>query len=106
MYGVYVGLVTDNKDPDGKYRVKVRIPSQDNGDASGEQTFWYRVCTFGAGKILVQHSSANTTITLLSSDIKIESSGDTIVNCDNFKVTAKTNIELKSSADTKITASA
>lgn len=193
MYGVYVGIVTDNKDPDGKYRVKVRIPSQDNGDSSGDQTFWYRVCTFGAGKdrgmynlpevndevllafengeishgyivgtlwnkdskaigdntggknddrwyksrsgsmlkfgdgsttgvlmqssgghiiheddggkILVQHSSGNTKVTLLASDIKIESSGDTIVNCNNFKVTAKTNIEMKSSADTKINAS-
>ncbi len=196
MYGVYVGIVTDNKDPDGKYRVKVRIPSQDNGDQSGsnaEQTFWYRVCTFGAGKdrgmfnlpevedevlvafengemshgyivgtlwnsssttiadnkggknddrwyksrsgnmlkfgdgsttgilvqssgghkvhlddggkILVQHSSGSTTITLLSSDIKIESSGDTIVNCDNFKVTAKTNIQMQASSNIQMKAS-
>jgi uncharacterized protein involved in type VI secretion and phage assembly len=195
-YGVYVGIVTDNKDPDGKYRVKCRIPSQENGEAGGsasESTFWYRVCTFGAGKdrgmynlpevndevllafengeishgyivgtlwnntstvtadnksgknddrwyksrsgsmlkfgdgsttgilmqssgghiiheddggkILVQHSSGSTKVTLLASDIKIESSGDTIVNCNNFKVTAKANIEMKSSADTKITAS-
>jgi uncharacterized protein involved in type VI secretion and phage assembly len=199
-YGVYVGIVTDNKDPDGKYRVRVRIPSQANGDASGtssESTFWYRICTFGAGDnrgmynmpevndevllafengevshgyvvgtlwnktckvidansdgdnndrwyrsrtgsmlkfsdkkdktsilvqssvghkvfldddkpgtILVQHSSGNTKITLLEKDIKIESTGDTIVDCDNFKLTAKTNIEMKSGADTKITASA
>jgi uncharacterized protein involved in type VI secretion and phage assembly len=196
-YGVYVGIVTDNKDPDGNYRVRVRIPSQENGDSSGtssESTFWYRICTFGAGadrgmynmpeindevliafengeishgyvvgslwnktskttdknstgknddrwyksrsgsmlkfgdgdttsvlaqssgghkvflddggKILIQHSSGNTKVTLLASDIKIESSGDTIVDCDNFKVTAKTNIEMKSGADTKITASA
>jgi uncharacterized protein involved in type VI secretion and phage assembly len=198
-YGVYVGIVTDNKDPDGKYRVRVRIPSQDNGDASGassESTFWYRICTFGAGdnrgmynmpevndevllafengeishgyvvgtlwnksqkvidantdgkndfrwyqsrkgsmlkfgdgdktsvlvqssgghkvhlddaddgQILILHKSGNTKVTLLANDIKIESTGDTIVDCDNFKVTAKTNIELKSSSDTKITAGA
>lgn len=196
-HGVYVGIVTDNKDPDGHYRVRVRIPSLDNGDPSGkasESSFWYRICTFGAGgdrgmynmpevndevllafengeisngyiigslwnksskvtdknssgknddrwyksrsgsmlkfgdgsttnvlvqssgghkvllddggKILVQHSSGNTKVTLLASDIKIESSGDTIVNCNNFKLTAKTNIEMKSGADTKITASA
>jgi uncharacterized protein involved in type VI secretion and phage assembly len=192
-YGVYVGIVTDNKDPDGKYRVRVRIPSQANGDASGtssESTFgagdnrgmynmpevndevllafengevshgyvvgtlwnksakvtdknadgdnndrWYRSRTgsmlkFGdkteetcilvqssvghkvflddksPGTILVQHSSGNTKITLLEKDIKIESKGDTIVDCDNFKLTAKTNIEMKSGSDTKITASA
>lgn len=196
-YGVYVGIVTDNKDPDGWYRVKVRLVAQENGEASGpksESTDWYEICTFGAGKdrgmynlpevndqvliafengdiakgyvigsiwnkdskaigdntagknddrwyksrsgsmlkfgdgsttsvlmqsagghiiheddggqILVKHSSGNTSITLLSSDIKIKSSGDTYIDCDNLKVTAKTNIELKSGADTKITASA
>jgi uncharacterized protein involved in type VI secretion and phage assembly len=192
MYGVYVGIVTDNKDPENRYRVKVRIPAQDNGPT--ESTFWLRICTFGAGndrgmynmpevndeclvafengemshgyvigtlwnnsakttdnnssgknddrwyksrsgnmlkfgdgsttgilvqstgghkvhlddggKILVQHSSGNTKVTLLSSDIKIESTGDTLVDCNNFKVTAKANIELTSKVDTKITASA
>jgi uncharacterized protein involved in type VI secretion and phage assembly len=49
-YGVWVGIVTDNKDPEGKYRIKVRFPAQDNGDASGENSFWCRVCTVGAGK--------------------------------------------------------
>src|SRR5215831_1705403 len=193
MFGVYVGIVTDNKDADGKYRVKVRIPSQENGAASGENTFWYRVTTFGAGKdrgmynlpevddevlvafehgeishgyvigslwnnkqtviddnkdgknddrwyksragsilkfsdkdttsvelksakghqvflddggkILIQHSSGNTKITLLSEDIKIESTGDTLVDCKNFKVNAKANVELTANTDVKITAS-
>ena len=32
IYGVAVGIVTDNKDPDGKGRVKVRLPApQDAG---------------------------------------------------------------------------
>ena len=35
------------------------------------------------GKILIQHSSGNTKVTLLASDIKIESSGDTIVDGGN-----------------------
>jgi uncharacterized protein involved in type VI secretion and phage assembly len=48
-WGVYVGIVTDNKDKDGKYRVKVRIPAFDNGSSSGESSFWYRCTTWGAG---------------------------------------------------------
>jgi uncharacterized protein involved in type VI secretion and phage assembly len=52
IYGVVVGIVTDNKDPDGKYRVKVRFPWLPNGDESGsssEQSHWLRVCTMMAG---------------------------------------------------------
>jgi uncharacterized protein involved in type VI secretion and phage assembly len=200
-YGVYVGIVTDNKDPEGGYRVRVRIPSQANGDAGGENsesTFWYRVGTFGAGndrgeynlpengdevllafengemshgyvittlwngksnksignnsdgknhvrwyksrsghvfkfcddpdkksvllqtktghtilldddeekKIKIEHASKKTRIELFDEDIKVYSKGDTIFDCQNFKVTARTNIELTSSSDTKITASA
>ncbi len=199
-FGVYVGIVTDNKDPDGKYRVRVRIPSQANGDASGqtsESTFWYRIGTFGAGdnrgmynlpevndevliafengevshgyvicslwnekqktidknsdgknhvrwyqsrsghmlkfvddpskksiliqtktghiilldddegkKIYIQHHSKKTKVTMLEKDIEVESEGDTSFKCKNFKVNANANIELTSTQDTKITASA
>ena len=37
IYGVVIGIVTDNKHPDGEYRVKVRFPwirdATDAGDA-------------------------------------------------------------------------
>jgi uncharacterized protein involved in type VI secretion and phage assembly len=48
LYGVYVAVVTDNKDPDKLYRVKVRYPWQANGVE--EASFWARITTFGAGK--------------------------------------------------------
>jgi len=44
--GVAVGIVTDNKDPDGLGRVKVKFPWREN---SREST-WARVVTIGAGK--------------------------------------------------------
>jgi len=50
VYGVTVGIVTDNNDPDGLYRVKLRYPSLDNGAPGGETGFWARIATFGAGK--------------------------------------------------------
>jgi uncharacterized protein involved in type VI secretion and phage assembly len=50
IHGVCVAIVTDNNDSEGKYRVKVRYPWLDNGDASGEQSYWARICTFGAGQ--------------------------------------------------------
>jgi uncharacterized protein involved in type VI secretion and phage assembly len=53
VYGVVVAVVTDNKNPDGEYMVKVRYPWLSNGDASGqnsEQSGWCRIATFGAGK--------------------------------------------------------
>jgi uncharacterized protein involved in type VI secretion and phage assembly len=52
VYGVVVGIVTNNKDTAGKYRVKVRFPQWPNGDESGqtsEESDWCRVCTFMAG---------------------------------------------------------
>jgi uncharacterized protein involved in type VI secretion and phage assembly len=52
IYGVVVAVVTNNKDPDGKYRVKVRFPWLPNGDQSGqnsEESDWYRVVTTMAG---------------------------------------------------------
>jgi uncharacterized protein involved in type VI secretion and phage assembly len=52
-FGVVVGIVTNNKDDSGAYRVKVRFPWLQNGDESGqtsEESDWCRVCTFMAGK--------------------------------------------------------
>jgi uncharacterized protein involved in type VI secretion and phage assembly len=48
IFGVCIGIVTDNKDPDGFYRVKVKYPWLPNSDQ--EQSFWLRVATVGAGK--------------------------------------------------------
>jgi uncharacterized protein involved in type VI secretion and phage assembly len=43
--GVLVGIVTNNKDPDGLGRVKVRFPSRDSNDES----FWARQVSLMAG---------------------------------------------------------
>jgi uncharacterized protein involved in type VI secretion and phage assembly len=51
VYGVVVAIVTDNQDPLGHYRVKVRFPWLPNGGSSGaENSDWCRIATFGAGK--------------------------------------------------------
>jgi len=52
VYGVVVGIVTNNKDDAGGYRVKVRFPWLPNGDESGQtsqESDWCRVATFMAG---------------------------------------------------------
>ncbi|RPI77310.1 MAG: phage tail protein [Desulfobacteraceae bacterium] len=46
MYGVVVGVVTNNKDEDGLGRVKVKIPRLSGDDES----HWARVVSFMAGK--------------------------------------------------------
>lgn len=46
MFGVAVGIVTNNQDPDGLGRVRVRFPWLDDAAAS----FWARVATPMAGK--------------------------------------------------------
>ena len=48
IYGVVVGVVTDNKDPEGLYRVKIKYPTQMN--SGDESSFWARIATMGAGK--------------------------------------------------------
>lgn len=49
MYGLYPALVTDNQDPDGQGRVKVKLPwSPDTSSASYEA--WARIATLMAGK--------------------------------------------------------
>lgn len=48
FYGVYPALVTDNQDPDGQGRVRIRLPwSPDTGDAAYEA--WARMATMMAG---------------------------------------------------------
>jgi uncharacterized protein involved in type VI secretion and phage assembly len=46
IYGVAVGVVTDNKDPDSLGRVKVKLPWLPDDTESA----WARVVTFNAGK--------------------------------------------------------
>jgi uncharacterized protein involved in type VI secretion and phage assembly len=46
IYGVVVGIVTNNKDEDGLGRVKVKIPRLSGDDES----YWARVVSFMAGK--------------------------------------------------------
>ncbi len=41
LFGVYYGVVTQNKDPENKARVKVRLPWLDHGDV--DQTHWAMV---------------------------------------------------------------
>lgn len=51
IFGVTVAIVTDNQDPQGHYRIKVRFPWLPNGGSSGpEQSDWCRIATMGAGK--------------------------------------------------------
>lgn len=45
VYGVVIGIVTNNQDPDGMGRVKVRFPWRDDGDES----YWARIATLMAG---------------------------------------------------------
>jgi uncharacterized protein involved in type VI secretion and phage assembly len=47
--GVVVGIVTNNVDDSGGYRVKVRFPWLPNGGSDGEESYWCRISTFMAG---------------------------------------------------------
>lgn len=46
IHGVVIGIVTNNQDPEGMGRVKVKFPWRENQDESD----WARVCTLMAGK--------------------------------------------------------
>jgi len=46
LLGVVVGIVTDNQDPDGMGRIKVKFPWLNDQDES----HWARVCSLMAGK--------------------------------------------------------
>lgn len=46
IYGVMIGLVSDNQDPDSLGRVKLRFPWKDDSDEST----WARIATLMAGK--------------------------------------------------------
>lgn len=48
FYGVYPALVTDNQDPDGQGRVKVRLPWSPDVEG-GEYEVWARLATMMAG---------------------------------------------------------
>jgi uncharacterized protein involved in type VI secretion and phage assembly len=47
--GVAVGIVTNNVDEKGGYRVKVRFPWLPNGGDQGEESHWCRIASFMAG---------------------------------------------------------
>jgi len=49
---IRIGIVTDNVDPKGDYRVKIKFPTLATAKGSGqdEDSFWCRISTFGAGK--------------------------------------------------------
>jgi uncharacterized protein involved in type VI secretion and phage assembly len=49
IFGVVVGVVTNNKDDDGHYRVKVKFPWMPGSDGTEEESHWCRVTTFMAG---------------------------------------------------------
>lgn len=46
LVGVAIGIVTNNKDPDGLGRVKLKFPWRDSNDES----YWARITTLMAGK--------------------------------------------------------
>src|SRR3954464_13834812 len=43
QFGLHYGIVTQNKDPDGLNRIKVRLPWLDAGDT--DQTHWAQLLT-------------------------------------------------------------
>ena len=48
IYGVVTAMVTNNKDPDGMARIKVKFPWM--GEAKDKESNWVRIATFMAGK--------------------------------------------------------
>lgn len=51
IFGVVPAIVTNNKDDDGHYRVKVRFPWLPNGgDQNPEESWWCRIASPMAGK--------------------------------------------------------
>ena len=51
VFGVVPAIVTNNKDDDGHYRVKVRFPWLPNGgDTNPEESWWCRIASPMAGK--------------------------------------------------------
>jgi len=47
--GVHIGIVTNIVHEQGDYRAKVRFPMLPNGGEEGEESFWCRIVTMGAG---------------------------------------------------------
>lgn len=50
IYGVVIGIVTNNVDPEGQYRVKVKFPWISSGESGEFESNWARIATFMAGK--------------------------------------------------------
>lgn len=48
IYGVVTAIVTNNKDPEGLARIKVKFPWM--GEAKDKESNWARIATFMAGK--------------------------------------------------------
>lgn len=48
FYGVYPALVTDNQDPDGQGRVRIKLPWSPDNDGSAYEA-WARIATMMAG---------------------------------------------------------
>ncbi len=48
IYGVVTAMVTNNKDPDGMARIKVKFPWM--GEAKDKESNWVRIANFMAGK--------------------------------------------------------
>lgn len=48
--GVMVGIVTNIVHDNGDYRVKVRFPTLPNGGQQGEDSNWFRIISYMAGK--------------------------------------------------------
>ncbi len=48
LFGVHIGIVTNNKHPDGEYSVKVRLPYF--FDANKDESWWCRIISGMAGK--------------------------------------------------------
>ena len=48
IYGVVTAMVTNNKDPDGMARIKVKFPWM--GESKDKESNWVRIATFMAGK--------------------------------------------------------
>ncbi|HEX9102319.1 MAG TPA: phage baseplate assembly protein V [Polyangia bacterium] len=50
VVGVMVGIVTNIAHDSGDYRVKVRFPTLPNGGQQGEDSSWFRIISYMAGK--------------------------------------------------------
>jgi hypothetical protein len=66
FFGLYRGVVTNNKDPRGQMRIKVRVP-----DVLGEsETSWALPCLdIGAGAVLLPENGSGVWIEFEAGDV-------------------------------------